>query len=414
MVATRPMPYPLIMIKDMHKTEVFIAGGGIAGLCAAAAFAKAGFEVICADPTPPITQRDSDGADLRTTALLQPARDFLDDIGVWSRFDAQATPLQIMRIVDAGGDTSDPRVAHEFDASDISDRPFGWNLPNWLLRRELLAHLASLTSVTFLGGVGVQRVVTRLTEARVTLSNGTRVHAQLVVGADGRKSVVRTAAGIDVTTTRFGQKALTFAVTHPLPHMNISTEVHRTGGPFTLVPLPDHEGVPCSAIVWMDTGPEITRLAALSDPELETAMTNRSAGLLGPLKLASRRAVWPIIAQQASRLTAKRIALVAEAAHVVPPIGAQGLNMSLSDIASLVRLAQDNRSDVGTAEVLDRYHRDRITDIRMRVAGITALNRASMASSPGMRDLRAAGLDLFYKAPAVRKRLMKLGLGARG
>ncbi len=397
----------------MQTTQVFIAGGGIAGLSAAAAFGAAGFEVICADPMPPVTDRDAEGADLRTTAFLQPARDFMDEIGVWPRFIDHASALQVMRIVDAGGALPEPRVAHEFDASDISDRPFGWNLPNWLLRRELLAHLATLPNVTFLSGVGVTRVFTRLTEARVTLSNGDRVRAHLVVGADGRNSKVRQAAGIEVKTTRFGQKALAFAVTHPLPHMNVSTEVHRTGGPFTLVPLPDHQGMPCSAIVWMDEGPKVTRLLDLPDEAFEAEMTARSAGLFGPLKLASRRTVWPIIAQEAERLSAQRIALVAEAAHVVPPIGAQGLNMSLFDIASLVSLAKDHRDTLGTADMLDRYHRSRINDIRMRVAGITALNRASMASAPALRDLRAAGLNLFYTAPAVRKGLMQLGLGAR-
>ena len=119
--------------------DILISGGGIAGLTAAAAFGTAGFDVICVDPTPPVTDGSAQGADMRSTALLQPARLLLEDAGLWDRLAPHAAPLQIMRIVDAGGDDPSPRVTREFDAADISDAPFGWNFPNWLLRREILA-----------------------------------------------------------------------------------------------------------------------------------------------------------------------------------------------------------------------------------------------------------------------------------
>src|SRR5690606_27539509 len=134
------------------------------------------------------------------------------------------------------------------------------------------------------------------------------------------------------TVLRYGQKAVVFAVTHDHPHGGMSTEVHRAGGPFTLVPLPDLDGRPCSSVVWMAEGPEALRLAALPEDDFAAAATDRSAWVYGPLRLAAKRQVWPIISQIAHRLTGPRAALVAEAAHVVPPIGAQGLNMSLADI----------------------------------------------------------------------------------
>ncbi|WP_205626828.1 UbiH/UbiF family hydroxylase [Pseudoponticoccus marisrubri] len=393
-------------------TDILVAGGGIAGMTAAAGFAQAGFRTICVDPgPPPAADAAAEGADLRTTAFLQSARDFLDEIGLWPRLDAHATPLQVMRIVESG---AEERVAREFDAEDISDRPFGWNLPNWLMKRELAARLDGLADVTFLQGVGVARVLTRETEARVGLSDGRSVRCRLVVAADGRDSPVRQAAGIEVSTTRFGQKALAFAVTHPIPHENVSTEIHRSGGPFTLVPLPDRDGRPCSAIVWMEHGPEAERLAALPVEAFEAEMTERSGALFGPLKLVSRRSVWPIIAQQARRLSGTRVALVAEAAHVVPPIGAQGLNMSLRDIATLRDLAIARPEGLGDRAMLDAYHRARITDIRVRVAGITALNRISQVSAAPLREIRARGLDSLYSLKPVRTGLMKLGLGAGG
>lgn len=393
--------------------DIVVSGGGIAGLAAAAAFGADGYSVLCLDPAPPVTDRDAVGADLRTTAFLQPAQAFLDEVGLWARLADHAMPLQVMRIVDAGGEEPTARVTKEFNASDISDQPFGWNLPNWLLRREFVAHLESLESVTFRAGVGTTSLFTREAEARVGLSDGTKVRCKMVIAADGRASPMRKAAGIDVQTTRFGQKALAFAVTHPIPHANVSTEIHRTGGPFTFVPLPDLDGRPSSAIVWMEEGPKAVALMALETEAFEEAMTTRSCSLFGPLTLASRRTLWPIISQHAERLSGERIALVAEAAHVVPPIGAQGLNMSLKDLSLLRDLARQAGGDIGNRRMLDAYHQKRVTDIRARVAGITLLNRTSMLSAQPLRDMRAKGLDALYTLKPVRKTLMKLGLGAR-
>ena len=394
--------------------DIVVSGGGVAGLTAAAVFGNAGFSVLCVDPAPPVTDRDAKGADLRTTAFLQPAQALLERAGLWARLAPHAADLQIMRIVDAGGELAEPRLTKEFDASDISDRPFGWNLPNWLLRREMVAHLESLDTVAFRPGTGFASLFTREAEARVGLSDGTKLRCRLVIAADGRNSPVREATGIGVKTMRYGQKALAFAVTHPIPHENVSTEIHRTGGPFTLVPLPDHEGRPSSAIVWMEDGPEVQRLAALPVPEFEAAMNERSCRLFGPLSLASRRTVWPIISQQADQMYSERVALVAEAAHVVPPIGAQGLNMSLGDMRVLLDLAEAAPDRLGDLAMLENYHRRRHWEVTARVRGIDLLNRASMMHAQPLRDARAMTLNAIYSLAPVRKTLMQLGLGARG
>ena len=394
-----------------ETTDILISGGGVAGLTAACALGSAGFRVICVDPTPPVTRAEDDGADLRTTAFLQPSITVLDGAGLWSRLAPHAAPLQVMRIIDAGGPEPEARLVTDFDAADISDAPFGWNLPNWLLRREMLARLAELPQVTLRMGVGFARLLTRESEALVTLTDGSQVSARLVIGADGRDSPVREALGIDARTLRYGQKALAFAVTHSVPHNNISTEVHRSGGPFTLVPLPDRDGGPASAVVWMEHGAEIARLAALPVPAFEAEMTARSSGVLGPLTLVSRRSVWPIISRIADRMSGQRTVLMAEAAHVVPPIGAQGLNMSLADLACLLDLAEKHRDDPGVAAVTDAYHRRRHWEVQARVTGIDLLNRASMAGAQPLRDMRAKALQLLYGARPVRQTLMRAGLG---
>jgi 2-octaprenyl-6-methoxyphenol hydroxylase len=394
---------------DRIRTDIVISGGGVAGLAAAVAFGAAGFDVIVVDPAPPVTDAAQDGADLRTTAFLQPAKAFLDRAGLWEALAPHATALDVMRIVDAA---KEPATTRDFVADDISDAPFGWNLPNWLLRRVMVDRIAQMPNVTLRTGTGFASMVARLDQALVRLSDGTQVSAKLVIGADGRNSAVRQANDIDAATTRYGQKAVTFAVTHPQPHGGISTEVHRDGGPFTLVPLPDVDGQPCSSVVWMDTGPKIAALMALDDAAFTAAANTRSAGVNGPLTLVGKRSVWPIITQIADRITAPRTALVAEAAHVMPPIGAQGLNMSLADMASLLDLAVGNRDTLGQPAMLAAYEKARHSDMRLRVTGIDALNRTSMAANPLIHDLRAMGVNALHDAAPIRHRLMKLGLGA--
>ena len=194
---------------------------------------------------------------------------------------------------------------------------------------------------------------------------------------------------------------------------NVSTEVHRSGGPFTLVPLPDRDGSPASAVVWMERGPEVNRLTALPKDAFEAEMTTRSAGILGPLTLASRLTTWPIITQIAARMNGQRLALMAEAAHVLPPIGAQGLNMSLADLSALLDLAAAHPDDLGSAEMLSAYHHKRHLEVEARLAGIDLLNRVSMQGAPFLRDARAAALTALYALEPVRKTLMKAGLGVR-
>ncbi|MEL7184176.1 MAG: FAD-dependent monooxygenase, partial [Pseudomonadota bacterium] len=174
------------------ETDILVAGAGPAGLAAACVFGAAGHRVTLVDPAAPITGEDDPGADLRTTALLQPARDLLGQAGVWDRLAPHAAELWTMRIIDAA---QTPPVSRDFQARDISDAPFGWNFPNWLLRREMLATLNDLSTVTPRFGTGVTGLLCRDTEARVTLSDGTRIAAQLVVACDGKASPLRALAG---------------------------------------------------------------------------------------------------------------------------------------------------------------------------------------------------------------------------
>ena len=392
-----------------HK-DIVISGGGIAGLVAAVAFGDAGFDVLCVDPKPPVTNRDTTGADLRTTAYLQPGQTFLQTIGIWPLVADRSAPLQIMRIVDAAGPDL---VTKDFNATDISDAPFGWNVGNWDMRDGLLSRIAALPNVVFEPGLSTTSTNTRSTEARVTLSDGRLISCQLLIAADGRDSAIRKTARIAAKRSEFGQLALSFAVTHAMGHDNISTEVHKGGGPFTLVPLPDFKGQPSSAVVWMDKILDIQAMQALSIDEFNAEMTERSAGVLGPLSLITARTAWPIISQLAGSFYSERTAFIAEAAHVVPPIGAQGLNLSLGDIETLLELVKASPGGIGELPVLKKYHQVRRPIAQSRVIGVGALNRASKAEGPAATRARALGLDAIHRIAPLRRALMQLGLGTR-
>ncbi|HEU0223198.1 MAG TPA: FAD-dependent monooxygenase [Paracoccaceae bacterium] len=395
-------------------TDILVVGGGLAGLAATAACAARGFATLGIDPAPPVTEEAAPGADLRSTAFLTPAVRFLARAGLWEALAPHSAPLRTMRILDAGGRENRVRERADFASAEIGAEPFGYNLPNWLLRREMAARLTALPHAT-LRRAAFESITPRLDHAIVRLSDGTNVAARLVVAADGRDSPLRQALGIPAPVLRYGQKALVFAVACTLPHQGTSTEIHRSGGPFTLVPLPDRDGIPHAAVVWMEDAAAAERLARLPVPDFEAALNARALGILGPLRLVTPRAVWPIRAQLALRFDGPRTALVAEAAHVMPPIGAQGLNTSLRDLDALVTLVAAARAagrDIGGPDLLAGYHRSRWPDALIRVGGIDLLNRASQAELQPLRDLRRAGLALLHGLPPLRRAAMRLGLGA--
>ena len=394
----------------MITTDVFIAGAGLAGSIAALSYAKSARNVVLADP---LSHNESSKFDYRTTAYLQPSKSFLELIGVWDCVKDSAMPLEVMKIIDASGmgDTGKIKSEKNFNSSEISDLPFGWNIKNSLMRTTLQNLIEHQNNCNLITGIRAVDFISRDDAAYVKLSSGKTVKAKLVIAADGRNSALRKKAGISIKTHNFGQKALAFAVTHSIPHKNISTEIHLSGGPFTLVPLPDHDGKPSSAVVWMDKSEKAAKLMEMKDKEFEKEMTQRSCNILGPLKLASKRSLWPIISQVADRIYSERLALIGETAHVVPPIGAQGLNMSLADIKFLSDLDKKYPDDLGSTHSLNEYQKNRIADIRQRVIGVSTLNHISISESKVVQNIRAFGLENLFQVPAVKNSVMKLGLG---
>lgn len=386
----------------MERVDIFVVGGGLAGMAAACRLATDGHSVALAAPSAP---KDPD---MRTTAILQPGIETLTKSGVWKRMETQASSIDIMRLVDAGGVERWPREIADFKTNENPGRPFGMNIANGAIRTALEAQAAALNIRRL--AAPVTGTLGRTEERLLRFADGAQISAKLVLAADGRNSTLRRLENLSVRRWHYGQRALVFAVHHPHPHCNVSTEIHRTGGPLTLVPMPDRNGRPTSSVVWITPGPRAVRLSKMLNAELAAELTTETMDLFGPLEITGDRAMWPVIGQIAPRLTAPRMALIAEAARVVPPIGAQGLNMSLADIECLAELIE-GIADPGADTILSRYRARRRLDIAMRVAGIDALNRAAQAEAQPLRDLRRCILGAVSRTAPIRDLAIKLGLG---
>ena len=200
-------------------------------------------------------------------------------------------------------------------------------------------------------------------------------------------------------------------MTHPTPHSTVSIELYDQGGAFVLVPMQNQDGKPASSVVWMQDGAEALRLQALGAAEFAQAATARSAEVLGPLTPITNRNIWPVITQTATALTAQRTALLAESAHVMPPIGAQGLNTSFADIRALLSRARTGAAEIGSPAWLNDYAASRRRDIEARSKVIDLYNRLCRSPAAPARALRDAGLSVLHDVAPLRHAIMRAGLG---
>ncbi len=380
--------------------DVVVVGGGPAGLAAAIALAQTGARTA-------LIARRSPYADNRTTALLGGSVDFLQGLEVWPRCKDEAAELRVMRLVDDTGRLiRAPEV--RFCCDEIGLDVFGYNIENRLLVSALEERAAALSNLTRFDDEAAA-VSPQEEMVAISLGNGGSLSARLAVGADGRHSLCREAAGIAVNRRELDQAALTFNVSHSRPHRNISTEFHTPQGPCVFVPLPGDR----SSVVWVSAPKEAERLIALSDEELSQAAEAQSHSILGRLKVEPGRHMFRLAIEQPREFARARIALVGEAAHVVPPIGAQGLNMGLrdaADIADVVRDALASGEDPGASAVLNRYASARRADIASRTFAIDIANRSLLSTLLPMQSLRAAGLHLIGAFGPLRRLAMREGL----
>ena len=378
-----------------HKARVVVAGAGPAGLVSAILLAKAGVDVVCL--APPTAE------DPRTVALMQPALNLLRHMEAWpTSLQNHSAPLERLHIID---DTSNTVSAPDlnFSAQELNLESFGWNVPLAFLVPRL--HETALQS-------GVRCLPQKAVAApstdhsiSISLDNGETMTAELAIAADGANSVLRKSAGIEVEEWRFEQKALVTQFNHSGPHENISTEWHKQGGPFTTVPLPGKR----SSLVWMDKPPAIDHLMQLSPLELAREIQLNNHGCLGLISDIVPPRSFEMKGIKARHYGAARTLLVGEAGHVFPPIGAQGLNMSLRDAAYAAELIVGS-ADAGSSTVLADYDKLRRVDVGTRSLAITLVNRSLLADIMPLHLLRSAGLAAVANIPFLRKLVMSQGL----
>jgi 2-octaprenyl-6-methoxyphenol hydroxylase len=375
------------------RQAIAVVGNGPVGIAAAILLDRLGFAVTLVGP-------DERRTDHRTSALLGGSVDFLDRIGVWDEIAALGAPLRTLRIVDATGRLiRAPEVT--FDASEIGRDAFGYNLPNAALMR-VLGEALDKSGVVRRHAL-LDDLIPGHDSVLLKLSEGEDIVAPLVVAADGRRSPSREAAGIPVRQWTYDQSALVVNLAHSLPHDDVSTEFHTPHGPFTLVPLPGRR----SSLVWVGRPGEMDSRAALSDAVLAEEIERQSNSILGAIKIDGDRQVFPLSGAAAESLAAKRVLLAGEAAHVFPPIGAQGLNLGYRDVAALGHILTDPHADPGSLANLAHYRRLRSADVLLRSVGVDMVNRTLLSAFLPAQGLRGLGLFLLDSVPPLRRTLMR-------
>ncbi len=317
--------------------------------------------------------------------------------------------MEVMRIIDdsiSGQDT----ITSEFDSFDIGQPYFSMNIPNSVLRARLYEDATALKNITIHEGCSLEDYdVQPSTHVQARLSDESTIETPLIIGADGRSSLVRKIAGIKINKKPYGQSAITCVINHSKSHNNTSTEFHRPGGPFALVPMSGNQ----SSVVWVEPTDKADALLEIPKDAFEQALQEATNDILGAITLETPPQSWPLCAITAKSLSAPRVALIAEAAHVMSPITAQGLNLSLRDVATLAETIMDAMrvgSDHGSDTTLRRYEGRRKFDINTRTFGVNGMNQIVSNDKVPIKDLRRTGLKIVDRFSPLKMFAMQHGL----
>ncbi|ODA68632.1 2-octaprenylphenol hydroxylase [Methyloligella halotolerans] len=387
--------------------DAVVVGAGPSGLVTALALAYVargtGAKIGLVGPAPDETAA---AGDTRTAALMDSSIALLKQLGIWPGLAPVSAPLEGIRIVDSASPFfAAPDVV--FRASELGLPAFGYNIPNPVLVRALYEQARQAMPVA---AGSVSHIDIAEDHARLVCTDGREIMTKLVVGADGRNSVCRKAAEIPVQEWRYPQKAIATRFRHSLPHEQISTEFHRPSGPLTTVPLPDANE---SSLIWVVEEDEAERLVTLSRADFAAELESHLGALTGPISDVGEIRAFPVAGMTARTLTGPRTALVGEAAHILPPIGAQGLNLGFRDagwLAERLRPVFEGSGDAGARPVLLAYGDSRQMDVMSRTIGVDLLNRSLITRFPPAQAARGAILRGLKSLPMLRRFAMRAGI----
>lgn len=407
---------------DSHKTEAFdvvVAGAGLAGAAFALAAAQGGLRVALVDPQPFDLQL-APAFDGRSTAIAFSTFRMLDALGLGEALRPHACRMDHILVTDGrrpGAASRPPLPAFlRFDASEIADRtggePLGYMIENRRIRAAL-AQAVRASDIRMRAPASVAGVESGTGMAVVTLADGARLSAPLVVGAEGRGSPVRRAAGVGVHGWSYDQSGMVVTVGLGRDHGGVAHEYFLPAGPFAILPLTGRR----ASLVWCETRRRAEALKAASDEAFAAHLSRRFGEFLDAVEVIGPRFAYPLSLQLADRLTAPRTALIGDAAHAVHPVAGQGLNMGLKDAAALAEVLTDALrlgEDLGAETVLDRYVRWRRFDNAALAAGFDAFVRLFSNDIAPVRLARGLGLAAVNRIPPLRRAFMHEAGGATG
>jgi 2-octaprenyl-6-methoxyphenol hydroxylase len=397
-----------------EPAAITVLGAGPTGLVTALALAHVGACVDLIAPVPTDAQRE---ADTRTFAALGPSVALLERLGVWGALAGATAPLKAIRIVDdRAGLLRAPEVL--FEAADLDLPAFGSNIPQAALLKAAMDAVARTPAIRWTDAA-VTDIQAAPEHVVLTLADGSRRETTLLAAADGRRSLARAAAGIATKSWDYPQTAIACVFGHARPHDGVSTEFHSDVGPLTTVPMPNVADGPQSSLVWVTSPAHAERLLALSPADFLASLETKLQGLLGLLDRLGPRAAFPLACIEAETLGRGRIALIGEAGHVLPPIGAQGLNLGLRDaaaIAEAVGAARASHADPGSVATISAYAAARARDVWVRTRAVDLLNRSLLSTALPFDIARGVGLHALAASRTLRRLAMRQGLepvGAR-
>ncbi len=394
------------------SVEALVAGGGMVGMTMGLALARAGLSVAVVEMQPAATLRDS-SFDGRTSAIAYGSANVFSGVGVWQRLERAAQPIHDVRIADGtlrGG--ASPLFLH-YDHREIGGHPLGYILENRDIRDALLSEAGRADSLHLLAPAVVAATEREAGGVEAVLADGRRIAARLVIGADGRDSPLREAAGIRVTRYGYPQTAIVCTVAHERPHNGVAVELFLPSGPFAMLPMTGQR----SNIVWSERRDLAQSMFALDDTEFLDELRRRFGDWLGDIRLEGPRFGYPLGLLHAERYTDRRLALIGDAAHVIHPIAGQGLNLGLRDVAALAESVVDARRlglDIGAAEILSRYERWRRFDNVVMATAMDGLNRLFSNDIAPLRLARDLGLAAVNRVTPLKRLFMRHAMGMVG